>query len=347
MAKLTRILSIDGGGIRGIIPARVLVSLEEKLRARDGDAVRLADYFDLVAGTSAGGILACLYLCRAARGSDRPRFSAAQALGMFRDRGETIFELPLLHRVRSFGGWIDERYPAAGLERTLGEFFDAIELSDLLRPCLITAYDICQRKAVFFEQHRAAAEASRNFLVRDVARATSAAPTYFEVACVQSRTGELFPLVDGGVFANNPALCAYAAVRKTRFAAAAGLPKSPTARDMVILSLGAGSAEKPYAPEKARNWGRMGWAKPLFDIIVSGVSETVEYQLEAIFDAVDRPGQYLRIQPDLSGYGREVTELDDASPGNAALLARIGAETARRFDRELDELVALLREPEA
>jgi patatin-like phospholipase/acyl hydrolase len=58
--KLVRILSIDGGGIRGIIPGQILVTVEEKLKARTGDEnARIADYFDLIAGTSTGGILAC------------------------------------------------------------------------------------------------------------------------------------------------------------------------------------------------------------------------------------------------------------------------------------------------
>ncbi len=62
--KLTRILSIDGGGIRGIIPGQILVILEEKLKkATANENARIADYFDLIAGTSTGGILACAYLC--------------------------------------------------------------------------------------------------------------------------------------------------------------------------------------------------------------------------------------------------------------------------------------------
>jgi patatin-like phospholipase/acyl hydrolase len=61
--KMTRILSIDGGGIRGIIPGQILVILEEKLKAKTGNEnARIADYFDLIAGTSTGGILTCAYL---------------------------------------------------------------------------------------------------------------------------------------------------------------------------------------------------------------------------------------------------------------------------------------------
>ena len=65
MSKLTRILSIDGGGIRGIIPGQILVALEQKLKERThNDNTKIADYFDLIAGTSTGGILTCIYVRR-------------------------------------------------------------------------------------------------------------------------------------------------------------------------------------------------------------------------------------------------------------------------------------------
>ena len=74
MAKYTRILSLDGGGIRGIIAAQVVVSIESKLQQKSGNPdARIADYFDLIAGTSAGGVLTCIYLCPDAQNPSRPR----------------------------------------------------------------------------------------------------------------------------------------------------------------------------------------------------------------------------------------------------------------------------------
>src|SRR5947207_3704233 len=82
-----RILSIDGGGIRGIIPGQVLVALEKKIQQLSGDnSKRIADVFDLIAGTSTGGILTCLYLCPDAN-SARPRFSAADAVDLYLQNG--------------------------------------------------------------------------------------------------------------------------------------------------------------------------------------------------------------------------------------------------------------------
>ena len=85
--KLTRILSIDGGGIRGILPGQVLVSLEEKLKKLDKNKdAKIADYFDLIAGTSTGGILSCMYLTPTDEKNKRPKFSAKKAVELYLDR---------------------------------------------------------------------------------------------------------------------------------------------------------------------------------------------------------------------------------------------------------------------
>jgi patatin-like phospholipase/acyl hydrolase len=319
MAGLMRILSIDGGGIRGLIPARVLVEVEKLLREHSGvhDA-RISDYFDLIAGTSTGGILCCLYLCPDRSGNGRPRFRAEDAVELYLDRGDEIFSIPTWHRIRSANGIRDEKYPSGGIEEALEDSLGDLELKDLLGPCLVTAYDIKRRKAHFFTQHRAAANEGRNFYVRDVARATSAAPTYFEVARVKSRLGVSYPLADGGVFANNPTLCAYAEARSRL--------GSKGAEGMAVLSLGTGSSLKPYLYQDAKDWGLLEWAKPILDIMMSGVSDTVDYQLAQIFDSVGKQSQYLRVQADLGREGEGVGALDNVEPENLSKLVAIGAE---------------------
>src|SRR3954463_2427276 len=119
-----RVLSIDGGGIRGIIPGQILVNLERYLQAQSGNtALRIADCFDLIAGTSTGGILTCLYLLpdsvgpRPAGTKPRPRFSAKDAVDLYLNYGDDIFQVPLFQRLRSLGGLADEKYSATVLEK--------------------------------------------------------------------------------------------------------------------------------------------------------------------------------------------------------------------------------------
>lgn len=326
-----RILSIDGGGIRGIIPGQIMVVFEEMLRKITGDkSARIADYFDLLAGTSTGGILTCGYLAPQ-RGGARPRFTAAEVVDLYMERGDEVFDLSLWQRIRSAGGIIDEKYSADGLEETLQDYFGDTKLSELLKPCLITAYDLRRRKAHFFRQHRAREADNADFYVRDVARATGAAPTYFEAARVKSFTQVPYPLIDGGVYANNPALCAYAEART--------MPDNPTAKDMLILSLGTGQVKKPYPHKVAKDWGAIEWIKPVLDIMMSGVSETVDFQLGQIFDAAGSPDQYMRITPKL---GAAKPDMDDASPDNLRDLRDAGQEAAQENQARLESLAKLL-----
>lgn len=337
--KLIRILSLDGGGIRGIIPARILVSLERKLQEIDHNPrAGIADYFDLIAGTSTGGILSCILLCPDGSDPHRPRFTAQEALEMYMEKGEDIFQLTLMQRIRSAGGILDEKYSANGLEKVLETYFDELTLSQLMKPCLITAYDIRQRKAHFFTQHDAQKKRSHNYYLRDVARATSAAPSYFEVSQIKALDNKQYPLVDGGVFANNPALCAYAEARQLKFS---NRSHYPSASEMLILSLGTGSEERSYIYETARNWGMIEWIKPLFDIMMSGVSETVDFQLKQIYQAIEKPEQYLRISPSL---GNASPDMDDASEENLQALFEAGEKCAEDYDREITELARMLIE---
>lgn len=336
MARLTRILAIDGGGVRGILPARVLCALETRLQQVTGsEGARLADFFDLVAGTSTGGILACLLLCPDGVTS-RPRYSAPDLAELYLNHGAEIFSIPLFHRLVSAAGLGDEKYPAAGLERVLKHYFGELWMSQLLKPCLITGYDIRRRRAVFFTQHDARRTPARDFLVREVARATSAAPTYFEVPLVRSRTDIGYPIIDGGVFANNPSLCAYAEARKMFGYRAA---------QMAILSIGTGAVRKSYFHEEAKDWGAIGWMKPLVDIMMSGVSETVDYECRQAFEAVGVPQQYLRINVEMDRLPPGVSsDLDNAQERNLRGLCELGTETAERFSRQLDDFARLLIE---
>ncbi len=342
MPKYTRILSIDGGGIRGIIPGQVAVSIEEKLQQKSGNPdAKIADYFDLIAGTSAGGILTCLYLFPDPENPTRPRWSAQDAVNFSIKSGRDIFKSSFWQTLTSLDGLVDEKYSSDSLEKFFLEQFVDGKLSELLKPCLITSYDIERRKAHFFDQIDALKHPEEDYFIRDIARATSAAPSYFEVPKIRSLTNESYALVDGGIFANNPALCAYAEVRNKFRIPEDRLDKGPTAKEMVILSLGTGEAQKKYPYQEAKEWGQVEWVEPLISMMMTGVAETVNYQLIQIFDAIERPNQYLRITPNLSLY-EEPLPIDDASEPKISQLLKIGKEQVEKHNQELDQFIDLL-----
>jgi patatin-like phospholipase/acyl hydrolase len=330
-----RILSIDGGGIRGIIPGTILVALEQKLQRLSGDpAARLADYFDMIAGTSTGGILTCLYLCPNAFG--KPMYSAQDAVNLYMTHGAAIFDVGLFARLESLGGIAEEKYSAAPLESLLLQYLGGTKLSQLLKPCLITSYDIERREAVFFNSQDIPA-GEEDFLARDVARATSAAPTFFPPAHITSSTSDTYALVDGGVFCNNPSLAACVE--------AFGYNDNLNIRDMTVLSLGTGSSDKSYPYDEARNWGGIKWLSPMLDIMMAGVSESTDYQLAAMFKSAKCSSQYLRIQCDLSKFLGVDSAMDNASLGNLKGLQDAGQVLAKDNDAKLEAFADMLLKP--
>jgi patatin-like phospholipase/acyl hydrolase len=337
MKKVT-ILSIDGGGIRGIIPGTILALIEQKLQDQLYDpGARLVDYIDFVAGTSTGGILGCGMLIPDEQNPIRPKYTLADVVELYLKNGEVIFSNPTSQKVKSLNGLIDEKFSNHSLKKSLNEYFGDTLLSQLIRPCLFTSYDIEQRKAKFFKQAKACESESDNFYVRDLGQATSAAPTYFETALIQSRSSESFPLIDGGVFANNPAMCAYAEVRKCIF----GDIANPTSKDMLMLSIGTGSVTKAVPYKKAKNFGMVEWIKPLIDIMMSGNSETVSHQLEWLFDAGNNKEGYIRLEPEI---GDANSDMANATPRNMAALKKAGIQFVEKNREKIDELVKNLIE---
>lgn len=136
------ILSIDGGGIRGLIPATVLVELEKMIQAKRGDQKKIGDYFDFIAGTSTGGILTCLFLSPDPETPGCARFSAAQARDLYMAHGDEIFDRSIWQVISSLGGLSDEKYDAEALEKVLYNYLRELTLKELIKPCLVTGYDV-------------------------------------------------------------------------------------------------------------------------------------------------------------------------------------------------------------
>lgn len=340
MSKI-RILSIDGGGIRGILPGIVISRLEEKLQSFTKDKnVRIADYFDFFAGTSTGGILSLSYLIPDQ--NQRPLLSAKNCVDLYLEKGDEIFDVNLLQKIRSGGGILDEKYNANALETALEHTFENLMLSDLLKPCIISSYDVKNAKPHFFKAHKASNKIY-NFKVKDAARATSAAPTYFEAANIKNEIGSSFALVDGGLFANNPAMVAYSEVRSMTFDQKVDYP---SAKDMMIVSVGTGSQSKSYPFDKVKDWGQIQWVKPVIEIMMSGSSSTTHYHLEKIYDT-------LALQTDKNNYHRleplvksADPQMDNASPDNLLKLKEdaLSYISNEKVNQELDTIARKLIE---
>ena len=125
------------------------------------------------------------------------------------------------------------------------------------------------------------------------------------------------------MFATNPAMCAFAEVRRHR-----------PGDEVVMLSLGTGQLTRSLPYDEVKDWGLVEWARPILDVVFDGVSDTVDYQLDQLLGN----GRYWRLQVALDGGASD--DLDDASPENLRLLKLKGEELVAASERELDEVVA-------
>ncbi len=343
-----RILSIDGGGIRGVIPATILEYIETRLKVVTGNKnAKIGEYFDLIAGTSTGGILACLYLTPHETEPNKSKYTATNALDLYMQYGSKIFSKNFWQHFSNFSMW-NESYPADNMETLLHSYLGDTLLSQLIKPCVITAYNFYERKAAFFnsaDSRRYGGEV-REFKVKHVARATSAAPTYFEPANIKSLSGAPQFLIDGGVFVNNPALCAYSEARSTEFSNPQVLsgtyklpkPDKPSAKDMLLISIGTGSSKTQYKFEDLRNAGLIKWLPVIIDIMMSGNSETVHYHLDKIFDTLSPEDKkdYYRLEPDLKNAS---PDMDNVKKKNLQLLSDAGQSYVYDHTDTLNEIV--------
>lgn len=341
MSKKIRILSLDGGGIRGIMTCVILQYIEKEIQKIEGPQAKLGDYFDLIAGTSTGGLIAAILLFPDE--NKKAKYTVEEALNLYANRGEDIFNVKLWKHVFNGFGWLDEKISKFNLERNLQDIFGELTLNDCIKPSLITSYDVYSRSAKFFTSHNANNELD-NFYMRDVCRATSAAPTYFEPAKVYSLYKQEFTLIDGGVFANNPSLCAFVESRKIPFGTILNDPEKPNypqLENILFVSVGTGEVKKPYTFEQLRKGGKLKWIEPLIDILLSSNSETVGYQMDKLYQSLgtEHYNQYYRLMPEI---GKADPEMDKADEQNIFELIQSGKTFVNRNQHILADIARKL-----
>lgn len=323
MSRTIRVLSIDGGGIRGVIPAMVLAEIE-KVTERP-----IAESFDLIAGTSTGGILALALTKPDASG--KPAYSACDLVSLYEQQGHRIFHRNTWHRLHAAGNLLDEKYPAEGLEEVLAQYFGEARLKEALTDVLITGYETERRFPFFFKSANARVNPEYDFPMRLVARATSAAPTYFEPLKLPAEgTAGYYSLIDGGVYANNPSMCALVEA----------ITRNPEADNFLVVSIGTGESTYPLRHEDIKDWGLASWAQPVLNIVFDGVSNTVDYQLRQLLTGPGEPPRYWRFQLRLDS---QTGSMDDASPDHIRRLKLLAESLIRERSVDIQTLSASLR----
>ncbi|KAF8654396.1 hypothetical protein HU200_061578 [Digitaria exilis] len=340
--SIVTVLSIDGGGVRGIIPGTILGFLEKKLQELDGrpDA-RIADYFDVIAGTSTGGLVTAMLT--APNKDGRPLFAAKDINNFYLKHCPKIFParsggpLGLLRSVLS-GPKYDGKYLHSVVRELLGD----MKVSQALQNIVIPTFDIKLLQPTIFSRYDARDDVSKDALLSDVCISTSAAPTYLPAHQFETKYKDgkprAFNLIDGGVAANNPTLLAMTDVSKQILLGNQDFfPIKPADYGkFMVLSLGTGSAkvEEKFDAVQCSKWGILGWlykkgATPIIDSFSQASSDMVDIHASVLFQALHSEKSYLRIQ-------------DDELKGDTS---SVDVSTKENLNRLVDVGTALLKKP--
>ena len=299
MKKTFRILSLDGGGLRGIIPVLLLKEIEKRT------GKRIVELFDLFAGTSTGGLIVCALTV--SDDGKIPVYSLQEVEEIYSKRGNEIFPK------KSFAGKIIKsvtslktpRFSAKGLDKVLNELLGSRRMTNCLKPILITSFDLYNNEALFFKSRHALAIPGRNALLKDVCRATSAAPTYLP-AYKFTFDGKTRVCVDGGVYINNPSVASLVEVTKYHMKPPYDLEEI-SLNDIQVLSIGTGQYTANIARKKVEKWGLLDWATSITDVMMQAVNQTASY----ITDELTSLDNFLRINIDIAN--QKYADMADSS----------------------------------
>ncbi len=322
MAKdICRILCIDGGGVRGLVPAIWLVRVEQILRERHGK--RLDQYFDYVAGTSTGSIIAA---------SIAAGISAEKVVRLYEERAEDIFPYQSRWSPQRLGliftkGFSAPKYDYKGLVNTIKREIGNKKLGDVSTVrLLIPFYDTIDRSTQFFKNYPDVYNKTPKFKdvpLWEAAVCSSSAPTFFPAHKLQVGK-RVYSAIDGGVAANNPVACVMAD------AVAQGYQPG----QLRILSLGTGSNTRPIPLKKAQEWGTIEWAQPVIDVLMDGALDVYRHIAEMLVGKEN----LLRVQFELVGKNYGLDKLDDdmdnASRRNLANLRIVAEKELKKLERK-------------
>lgn len=289
-----RLLCIDGGGIRGLIPAQIIYRIEKDL------GVNVREYFDMFSGTSAGSMIVAAMVYGNASGEDLVNKLLPN------HRAKEIMKQDLWDKI--FGQvQFKPKYTGKAKRKLIEDNVGCKTLEQTDKYVIIPSFNTCLNRTRFFkswDQHHS------GILVADVVDASSAAPSYYPSIKINCHDGEYY-FIDGAVSVNNPTDSAYADL----------LEFSKTKEDVRILSLGTGYMEDSLVKENIQNWGGIQWATKgdMLDILMNAPEAMVDYRAERYSDALGHV--YLRIQGTLDN-----GSLDDTSDENLAMLRKKGDE---------------------
>lgn len=311
MGKPFRILSIDGGGLRGVVPLTILKKVEELT----GQPIWKS--FDLIAGTSTGGLIAGALTIPKEPGEKSAKYSIDDILEVYLERGKEIFpgrSTRLGELIEAIDDTMHPKFDDEGIETVFTDVCGLSKINDSITNIMISTYDLTNNKPLFFKSRTPHDPVNKDFLLYDACRATSAGPTYLPAYNLYYPSGKDNPnrqCIDGGVYVNNSSMAAVTEFTKNHkeYGYDTG-SKEITFDDIHVLSLGTGSYTGPF--EDAENKGQIFWATRIADVMMRGVNRVTDYQMQEILEE----GKYLRLSIDIKDKKYSDMSLSDKATSN-------------------------------
>ncbi len=317
------VISIDGGGVRGIIPTIMIDKIEKALRK---DITKVGDVFT---GTSAGSIVIGLLNIPGKDG--KPLFTGEKALIESTKIIKEIFHNSAKRTIRTLGGLAGSKYSAKPLEKYLKEYAKTTTVGNTIKPVVITSVDITTNKPYIFSTFNAIKNPPSNNLPLWIAiRASTAAPTYFKPIGIETVDEEQYRLVDGGLVANNPEMLGL-------FHATALYPKH---KKFIVISLATGKpAIKRKIPIKGNNAGSLfQMLKPTIEGSLDSQADLSSEMMALMTAGKHMSVEYHRINVEVP---KACAALDNASDKNLACLKKVALERVEQSD--FQNMVASLK----
>lgn len=331
------VLAADGGGGRGAFTAKIMDSIESNY------GISIRDTFDLIAGTSTGGLIG-LGLSVPGEGGKKYKYSPKDILEIYKTRGVEIFpKLGTLDKIKNPAGLMGPKYSREGIDRLTAELFGETMLSDAVGHVMTVAYDFKRCKPFFFKSNKAKSDPNRkDYKMYEAARGTSAASTFFDPLLVKNKEGEESVLVDGGIFRNNPTASAMAAAKRL----------FPNAKKFHILSIGTGRSDyvfprssdkkEPAAYRQLNHAGVLGAIGPLIYGMMDGASQSTDYEMTQLFQGAGN--DYLRLEAYLAP---ENADMDKVGPEDIQALLGYANRLMNDQKTELDKFFESIRKNRA
>lgn len=350
--RVARVLSLDGGGIRGLFSATILQYIEENTDKS------IMDLFHLLTGTSTGALLATAISMQDESSPPKAKFKASDIVALYTERGSSLFK-KIPWYINIFRGF-RSKYYVEQLENIFQEIVGDTKLSSVQIDLMITYHSLTKGKSYLFKSHFARetmeAIANRNskdinyadsklrtltannmddrkdYYLRNTLRATSAAPTYFDPLHL-SAIGETksTSVIDGGFFANDPSLCALTEAFKIY----------PNSDSYLLVSIGTGKCDDIMIADPK---SVLAWATLAPNVLMNNAEQMVRHMIKTLGLVYNKKVFYLKVQV---GLPKEHASMDNTSPANVQFLRQHALDYVAHTNCPLRQVVELLKKPVA